>query len=66
MFSFLTTAPNGVLAPVHPKAMPVLLLNEAAQKTWMIGGIEDALALQKTALDSAVRIVASGAKQDGA
>jgi putative SOS response-associated peptidase YedK len=27
LFSFLTTEPNAVVAPVHPKAMPVLLLD---------------------------------------
>jgi putative SOS response-associated peptidase YedK len=33
LYSFLTTAPNSVVAPVHPKAMPVLLLDEAARET---------------------------------
>jgi hypothetical protein len=29
LFGFLTTEPNGVVAPIHPKAMPVILTTEA-------------------------------------
>ncbi|MES2291788.1 MAG: SOS response-associated peptidase family protein [Pseudomonadota bacterium] len=65
LFSFLTTAPNAVVKPVHPVAMPVLLLTEATRETWMTGSVEEALALQRPAPDVAVRIVATGARQDG-
>ncbi|MES2294332.1 MAG: SOS response-associated peptidase family protein [Pseudomonadota bacterium] len=65
LYSFLTTAPNEIVKPVHPKAMPVLLLDEAARETWLTGPIEEALALQKPAPDNAVGIVATGPKQDG-
>ena len=53
-----------VLAPVHPKAMPVLLLDEAARETWLTGPVEAALALQRPAPDHVLRIVAKGAKED--
>ena len=66
LFSFLTTEPNKVVAPVHPKAMPVLLLNEAARETWLAGSAAAALALQRPAANGALRIVATGQKQDGA
>ena len=26
VYGFLTTAPNAIVAPIHPKAMPVILL----------------------------------------
>jgi putative SOS response-associated peptidase YedK len=65
LFSFLTTAPNAVVEPVHAKAMPVLLLTEDERETWLTGSLEDALALQRPAPDGAARIVATGQKQDG-
>ena len=65
LFSFLTTAPNAVVKPVHPVAMPVLLLDKAARETWLTGSVDAALALQRPAPDDAVRIVVTGARQDG-
>ena len=64
LFSFLTTEPNTVVAPVHPKAMPVLLLNEAARETWLTGPLESALALQRPAANDALRVVATGGKSE--
>ena len=64
LFSFLTTEPNAVVAPVHPKAMPVLLLTEADRETWLTGSPEAALALQRPAPDQVLRVVAKGAKED--
>jgi putative SOS response-associated peptidase YedK len=65
LFSFLTTEPNAVVTPVHPKAMPVLLLTEADRETWLMGPPEAALALQRPAPDDMLRVVATGQKQDG-
>jgi putative SOS response-associated peptidase YedK len=28
VYGFLTTSPNGVVEPIHPKAMPVILTTE--------------------------------------
>ena len=64
LFSFLTTEPNAVVAPVHPKAMPVLLLDEADRETWLTGSVDAALALQRPAADDVLRIVATGGKTD--
>jgi putative SOS response-associated peptidase YedK len=65
LFAFLTTEPNAEVAPIHAKAMPVLLLDEAARETWLTGSLEAALALQRPAPDDALRIVATGSKKDG-
>ena len=65
VFAFLTTEPNALIAPVHPKAMPVLLLDEAARETWLKGSLDEALQLQRPASVDALQIVATGAKQDG-
>jgi len=64
LFSFLTTEPNKVVEAIHPKAMPVLLLDEIARETWMRGTAEEALALQRPATVEALRIVATGKKGD--
>lgn len=44
VFAFLTTEPNPVVAPVHPKAMPVLL-HEADEERWLTAPMADALEL---------------------
>lgn len=35
LFSFLTTAANDLVRPVHAKAMPVVLQSEADQREWL-------------------------------
>jgi putative SOS response-associated peptidase YedK len=64
LFSFLTTAPNTVVAPIHEKAMPVLLLGEAQWETWLTRTMDDALKLQRPAPNDAVRVVMTGPKED--
>jgi len=44
VFAFLTCAPNPLVAPLHPKAMPVIL-QEADYRRWLEGSTEDAAAL---------------------
>lgn len=44
VFAFLTTEPNPLVAPIHPKAMPVLL-HEEDEERWLSASMEDALAL---------------------
>lgn len=43
-FAFLTCEPNPVVAPVHPKAMPVILHPEDHDR-WLDGAADDACAL---------------------
>jgi putative SOS response-associated peptidase YedK len=35
VYGFLTTAPNTVVEPIHPKAMPVILTNCEERDVWM-------------------------------
>ena len=64
LFAFLTTEPNAVVAPVHEKAMPVLLLNEDDRETWLNAPMNAALALQRPAPDGTLKVVATGRKDD--
>jgi len=54
LFSFLTTEPNGIVEPIHNKAMPVLLMTPADVDRWLTGTLEEALELQKPADDQAI------------
>jgi putative SOS response-associated peptidase YedK len=57
LFAFLTCEPNAVVAPIHPKAMPVILAREQWD-AWLTGSVEEALELQRPAPDAFIRIVA--------
>jgi bifunctional non-homologous end joining protein LigD len=35
VYGFLTTAPNAVVEPIHPKAMPVILTTDQERDVWM-------------------------------
>ncbi len=65
IFAFLTTEPNAVVAPIHPKAMPVILTTADEIEIWLTAPAKEALALQRPLRDDALRIVARGQKQDG-
>lgn len=43
-YAFLTTDPNPIVAPIHPKAMPVLLHTED-EAAWLTGDYDAACAL---------------------
>ena len=66
LFGFLTTEPNAVVAPIHPKAMPVILTTPEEIDLWLLADAPKALELQRPLPDDALRIVASGEKEDGA
>ncbi len=38
LYSIMTTGPNGVVHPVHEKAMPVMLMTADDVKRWLEGG----------------------------
>ena len=44
VFAFLTTEPNSVVAPIHPKAMPVILHDEDEER-WLSAPMDEALTL---------------------
>jgi putative SOS response-associated peptidase YedK len=56
LFAFLTTEPNGVVAPIHQKAMPVILTSSDEVETWLTAPWEDARALQRPLPDHLLKI----------
>lgn len=65
LFSFLTTEANGVVGPVHPKAMPVLLTTKEECGAWLEAPTEEALRLQRPLADGLMKEVARGERHDG-
>jgi putative SOS response-associated peptidase YedK len=61
--AFLTTAANGVVAPIHAKAMPVILRSVEECDTWLTADPGEALKMQQPLPDDALRIVARGEKE---
>jgi putative SOS response-associated peptidase YedK len=64
LFGFLTTKANAIIAPVHPKAMPVILTTPAEVDRWLEAEAAEALALQQPLADGLLAIVAKGEKED--
>jgi putative SOS response-associated peptidase YedK len=53
LFGFLTTAANAIVAPIHPKAMPVILTTPAEVDLWLAADAPKALELQRPLPDDA-------------
>jgi putative SOS response-associated peptidase YedK len=64
LYSFLTTDANKIVAPIHAKAMPVMLTDKAEWETWLRAPLDEALKLQRPLPDKMLKIVASGEKKD--
>jgi putative SOS response-associated peptidase YedK len=64
VFSFLTTDASPDVKPIHPDATPVLLLDKSERDLWMSEPWEIARDLQKPPPKGALKIVASGRKED--
>jgi putative SOS response-associated peptidase YedK len=63
LYSILTTEPNGLVQPIHDKAMPVLLMTAEDVEVWLNGTLEEALKLQKPQPDDALVITAYDEKK---
>ena len=63
LFSFLTTAANPIVRPIHAKAMPVIL-TEGAWDRWLGEPIETAIELQRPAAPEDLGVCLKDARSD--
>jgi len=66
LFSFLTTAADDLVRPIHAKAMPAILTSDEEYDAWLSAEPEEALMLQRPLSAERLKVVAKGAKQHAA
>jgi putative SOS response-associated peptidase YedK len=63
LFTFLTTAANDIVKPIHNKAMPVILSPDRWQ-AWLTAPVEEAIAMQQPLPDDRLHVARVGPKGD--
>ncbi|MDV7272071.1 SOS response-associated peptidase family protein [Thioclava sp. A2] len=66
LFGFLTCQANADVAPIHPKAMPVILTRPEEWRRWLCAPVPEALSLQRPLADGMLQIVAEGGRENAA
>lgn len=57
LYAFLTTEPNAIVKPIHPKAMPVILTNKDEVEMWLTAAWDEAKALQRPLPDDGLALL---------
>jgi len=57
IYAFLTTSANGLMKPIHPKAMPVILTSWEEAEVWLNEPIDQAITLQRPLAEDQLVIV---------
>lgn len=64
LYAFLTTEPNSVVAPIHTKAMPVILTTDEEFEIWLRAPALAAMALQRPLANGMLKVVTKRGRQD--
>src|SRR5258708_11019682 len=63
LYGFLTTEPNSIVAPIHAKAMPVILTTPEEWDVWMRAPSDEASQFHRSMLDALLQIFACAQRQ---